>query len=173
MTRLARIWQSWTLTRQLVVGMAAVVMVVLLTIGTLTVLTLRASVLGLTDAQLSASADGLSSAVTKYRITPTPSGDQPPPGAMKPLTQLIGQAPGNVLALIQNGKVVDSAFFADGRRGPHRPRPFRGLPNCHGQAQNRAPSNCPNSVSTGWSAVRANGARSWSRGHHGNRPGKP
>jgi two-component system sensor histidine kinase TrcS len=114
MTRLARIWQSWTLTRQLVVGMAAVVMVVLLTVGTLTVLTLRASVLGLTDAQLSASADGFSNAVTKYRITPTPSGDQPPPGAMKPLTQLIGQAPGNVLALIQDGKVVDSAFFADG-----------------------------------------------------------
>jgi hypothetical protein len=33
---------------------------------------------------------------------------------MKPLTQLIGQAPGNVVALVQNGKVVDSALFLDG-----------------------------------------------------------
>jgi two-component system sensor histidine kinase TrcS len=33
---------------------------------------------------------------------------------MKPLTQLIGQAPGNVAALVQNGKVVDSALFLDG-----------------------------------------------------------
>jgi two-component system sensor histidine kinase TrcS len=114
MTRLTRIWRSWTLTRQLVVGMTAVVMIVLLTVGTLSVLTLRASVLGITDAQLSGSADGFSHAVTKYRMAPTPSGDQPPPGAMKPLTHLIGQAPGNVIALIQNGKVVDSAFFVDG-----------------------------------------------------------
>ena len=83
MTRLARIWQSWTLTRQLVVGMAAVVMVVLLTVGTLTVLTLRASVLGLTDAQLSASADGFSNAETKYRITLPPSSDQQPPRTTK------------------------------------------------------------------------------------------
>ena len=33
---------------------------------------------------------------------------------MKPLTQLIGQAPGNVVALVQNGKVVESALFLDG-----------------------------------------------------------
>ena len=38
---------------------------------------------------------------------------------MKPLTYLIGQAPGNVIALIQDGKVVDSAYFV-GRRGAAR-----------------------------------------------------
>ena len=37
---------------------------------------------------------------------------------MKPLTQVVGQAPGNVIALIQNGKVVDSAHFEDGEAGP-------------------------------------------------------
>src|SRR5947199_2069557 len=86
MTRLVGIWRSWTLLRQLVVGVSAVVMVVLLTIGTLSVLSLRSSVLGIIDAQLSGSADGFTHAVSKYRITPNASGERPAPDAMKPLT---------------------------------------------------------------------------------------
>jgi two-component system sensor histidine kinase TrcS len=114
MTRLLHSWRSWTLLRQLVVGVSAVVMLALVTVGTMSVLTLRASVQGILDAQLTGSADGFSHAVTKYRITPAQSGDLPQPGAMKPLAQLIGQAPENVIALIQRGKVVDSAYFVDG-----------------------------------------------------------
>jgi two-component system, OmpR family, sensor histidine kinase TrcS len=110
----ARWWRTWTLSRQLVVAVSAVVMVVLLTVGIMSVLTLRASVTGIIDAQLSGSADGFSHSVTKYRITPMDSGEMPPPGAMKPLTYLIGQAPGNVIALIQHGQVEDSAYFVDG-----------------------------------------------------------
>jgi two-component system, OmpR family, sensor histidine kinase TrcS len=122
MTRLVRTWQSWTLLRQLVIGVSAVVMVALVTVGTMSVLTLRASVQGILDAQLAGSADGFSHTVTKFRISPTgPGGEKPPPGAMKPLTQLIGQAPGNVIALIQHGKVVDSAYFTDGESRPAPP----------------------------------------------------
>ncbi|HEX2213603.1 MAG TPA: ATP-binding protein [Mycobacterium sp.] len=118
MTRLAARWRTWTLRRQLVFGVAAVVMVVLVTVGTLSVLTLRASVTGMIDSQLAVSADGFSQSVTKYRTSPTPSGELPPPGAMKPMIYLIGQAPGNVVALVQRGEVVDSALFADGEAGP-------------------------------------------------------
>jgi len=118
MTPLIDTWRSWTLLRQLVIGVSAVVMVVLVTIGTTSVLSLRGSVLGIIDAQLSGSADGFSQAVTKYRITPDGSGTLPPNRAMKPLTHLIGQAPGNVIALIQDGKVVDSAYFVDGEARP-------------------------------------------------------
>lgn len=114
MNRVVGIWRSWTLLRQLVVGVSAVVAVVLVAVGTMSVLTLRGSVLGIIDAQLSGSADGFSQAVTKYRATPDASGKLPPAGTMKPLTHLIGQAPGNVIALIQDGKVVDSAYFVDG-----------------------------------------------------------
>ena len=121
MSRLVRTWQSWTLLRQLVVGVSAVVMLALVTVGTMSVLTLRSSVQGILDAQLTGSADGFSHTVTKYRITPNASGDLPPSGAMKPLTQLIGQAPGNVIALIQHGKVVDSAYFVDGEARPAPP----------------------------------------------------
>jgi two-component system sensor histidine kinase TrcS len=122
MTRLLRTWRSWTLLRQLVIGVSAVVMVALVTVGTLSVLTLRTSVQGILDAQLAGSADGFSHAVTKYRITPAPSGQLPSPGSMKPLTHLIGQSPENVIALIQHGKVVDSAYFVDGEARPAPPR---------------------------------------------------
>lgn len=111
---MTRIWRSWTLLKQLVVGVSVVVMLVVAIIGTMSVLTLRSSVLGIIDAQLAAAAQGYASSMTKYRATPGPDGQLPAPGTMKPLTHLIGQAPGNVVALIQQGQVVDAAHFLDG-----------------------------------------------------------
>ena len=52
-------WQRWTLLRQLIFGVSAVVMLVLVTVGTMSVVTLRSSVLGIIDSQLSGAADGL------------------------------------------------------------------------------------------------------------------
>ena len=115
---MTRTWRQWSLLRQLVVGVSAVVMAALVTVGTMSVVTLRSSVLGIIDSQLSGAADGFSQSVTKYRTTPLPTGELPPPGKMKSLTQLIGQAEGNVVALIQGGKVVDSAYFVDGEARP-------------------------------------------------------
>lgn len=109
-----RIWRSWTLLKQLVVGVSVVVMLAVATIGAASVLTLRSSVLGIIDAQLAGAAQGCVSSVIKYRSTPGPDGQLPAPGAMKPLVNLIGQAPGNVVVLIQDGQVVDSAHFGDG-----------------------------------------------------------
>jgi hypothetical protein len=40
---------------------------------------------------------------------------------MKPLTNLVGQAPGNVVARILDGRVVDSAYFSDGEAEPAPP----------------------------------------------------
>lgn len=117
-----RTWKSWSLRRQLVVGVSAVVMIALATIGTLSVLTLRSSMVGLIDAQLTGAADGFSKTVTKYRTTPLPGEDEvPPPGSMKPLIHVLGQAEGNLIALIQDGEVVDSAYFVDGDAQPAPP----------------------------------------------------
>lgn len=110
--------RSWPLRRQLVTGVCAVVTTVLITVGTMSVVTLHASVTGIVDTQLSAAADAFSQSVTKYRTSALPSGQLPPPGAMKPLTQLIGQAPGNIVVLMRDGQVVDSALFGDGEAGP-------------------------------------------------------
>lgn len=108
----------WPLRKQLVVGVSAVVMTVLIAVGTMSVLSLRSSVTGIVDTQLSAAANGFSQSMTKFRTTPLPSGQLPRPGAMKPLTQLIGQAPGNIVVLIRDGEVVDAALFGDGEAGP-------------------------------------------------------
>ncbi|MGV0852107.1 sensor histidine kinase [Mycolicibacterium phlei] len=116
-----RLWQSWPLRRQLVVGVSAVVVIALVTFGSMSVWSLRSSVLGILDSQLATSADGFSQSLTKYRATPGENGQLPPPGAMKPLTHLIGQAPDNVVALIQGGRVVDSAYFVDGEAVPAPP----------------------------------------------------
>jgi len=111
---MTRIWRSWTLLKQLVVGVSVVVMLAMATIGAASVVTLRSSVLGIIDAQLAGAAQGCVSSVIKYRSTPGPDGQLPEPGAMKPLINLIGQAPGNVVVLIQGGRAVDSAHFGDG-----------------------------------------------------------
>ncbi|MBU8816482.1 HAMP domain-containing histidine kinase [Mycolicibacterium goodii] len=117
-----RTWKSWSLRRQLVVGVSLVVMVALTTIGALSVLTLRSSMVGLIDSQLAGAADGFSKTVTKYRTTPLPGGNElPAPGTMKPLIHVMGQAQGNVIALIQHGQVADSAFFIDGEAKPAPP----------------------------------------------------
>ncbi|MHA0286691.1 sensor histidine kinase [Mycobacterium sp. C3-094] len=108
------VWRRWTLLRQLAVGVCVVVMAVLVTVGTASVLSLRASVLGIIDAQLAGAAEGAVQSVEKYRTTPGPDGALPPPGSMKPVTRLIGQAPGNVVVLMRDGVVVDSAYFGDG-----------------------------------------------------------
>ncbi|MET0454775.1 MAG: two-component sensor histidine kinase, partial [Mycobacterium sp.] len=111
-------WRTWPLRKQLVLGVSAVVMIVLLAVGTMSVLTLRSSVTGIIDKQLAAAADGFGASLTKYRTSPLPSGQLPAPHAMKPLTMLIGQAPGNIVVLIRDGRVVDSALFGDGDAGP-------------------------------------------------------
>ena len=122
-----RAWRSWTLLRQLVVGVSVVVMIAVATIGTTSVLTLRASVLGIIDTQLSGAADSFATGVTKYRSTVLPTGELPAPGTMKPLRGFMGQAPGNVIALIRNGEVVDSAHFVGDEGRPVPPGAVDGL----------------------------------------------
>jgi two-component system, OmpR family, sensor histidine kinase TrcS len=107
-------FRTWPLRKQVVVGVSAVMMTVLVVVGTMSVLTLRSSITGVIDTQLSAAANSFSQACAKYRSTPLPSGALPAPTAMKPLDQLIGQSPGNIVVRMQDGVVVDSAMFSDG-----------------------------------------------------------
>ena len=115
---MTRRWQSWSLQKQLAVAVSLVVMVVVATTGAMSVISLRSSVLGILDSQLAGAADGFSAGVAKYRSTPMPGGELPPPGAMKPMANLTGQAPGNVVAIIRSGRVVDSAHFVEGGAEP-------------------------------------------------------
>ena len=77
---------------------------------------------------------------------------------MKPLTEVVGQAPGNVIALIQHAKVVDSAHFRDGEAGPAPDQVVAKSPRVrHGTEGVSGPSNSPDSASTGWRAAPGDG----------------
>lgn len=103
--------RTWPLRKQVVIGVSAVVMTVLVVVGTVSVLTMRSSITGIMSTQLDTAADGFSGGVTKYRATPLPSGELPAPTAFKPLSQLIGQAPGNIVVRVVDGRAVDAAMF--------------------------------------------------------------
>jgi two-component system sensor histidine kinase TrcS len=109
-----RRWRTWTLRRQLVLGVSGVVMVVLVVVAVLSVLTLRAQMTAMIDTHLAGSCDTFGHSLVKYRDGVGSSGNPAVPGPLKPLTEFTGQSPGNLIALIQNGRVVDSAQFTDG-----------------------------------------------------------
>lgn len=104
--------RDWPLRKQLVLGVSAAVMVVLVVVGTVSVMVMRSSINGVVTTQLKAAADGYSNGVVKYRSMPTAGGEMPGPRDFKPLSQLTGQAPGNIVVRIVDGRVVDAAMFA-------------------------------------------------------------
>lgn len=103
--------RTWPLRTQVVIGVSAVVMVMLVVVGTVSVMVMRSSINGVVTTQLKAAADGYSNGVVKYRSMPLPTGAMPGPLDFKPLSQLTGQAPGNIVVRIVDGRVVDAALF--------------------------------------------------------------
>ncbi|WP_368497414.1 sensor histidine kinase [Herbiconiux sp. A18JL235] len=123
MTVRRRARRPWTLRSRLVVGTAAVVTAVLVTVGVVSSVTLASSITHVVDTQLSASMSSFTYAVEKYRYgVMIDSGRHIDPHPEKPLTDYTGQAPGTVIALLDEGSgdgsggvatVIDSARFSD------------------------------------------------------------
>lgn len=103
----------WSLQRKLVVAMTTVMAVVLLVVGVVCVVTLRASVTTVVDKQLAGSMAAFSHSVDKYRNGSEGAKPGSDPKYVKPLTEFGGQAPGTVIVLIDSGVVTDSAVFSD------------------------------------------------------------
>ncbi|MEZ0050824.1 two-component system sensor histidine kinase TrcS [Mycobacterium sp. MAA66] len=108
-----RRWSPRSLRRQLVLGVTAVVTVVLLTVGVLSVYSLHSYVSAMSDGELSRSLDALGHSYDRLRVK---RGDpaQPIDAVAGGLTVFVGQAPGNLIAVVHNGAVVQSAVFPDG-----------------------------------------------------------
>jgi two-component system sensor histidine kinase TrcS len=110
---------GWTLRAQLVAGTAVILGVALLAVIIVGGLSLNSTVTAVIDGQLTASSSAFEHSVDKYRskgprdpelVTPQ---DQAK-GFGKPLTEFSGQATGTVIAIVQDGEVVDAATFSDG-----------------------------------------------------------
>ncbi|GAA2247982.1 HAMP domain-containing histidine kinase [Herbiconiux moechotypicola] len=126
--------RPWTLRSRLVVGTAVVVAVVLGLIGVASILTLNATVTRVVDSQLSGSMAGFSFSVEKYRYGnfETPEGvKQIEAHPEKPFTEYTGNGPESVIALLDDGVVVDSAYFSDADAAALRPGVVAQLESLH------------------------------------------
>lgn len=105
------IWWPRSLRRQLVLGVTAIVTVVLLAVGVLSVYSLRTYVGTMGDTELSRSLAAFSHSFHKFQLKQDDAehvidGDE--------LSAFVGQAPGNLIAVLHDGEVVQSAVFSDG-----------------------------------------------------------
>src|SRR5947209_17586448 len=106
-----------TLRPQLVLGVSAVVTIVMLVVGVISVVSLRAYVNAMNDAEVSESLDALEHSFAKYQTDVIGQhGDIE--HAMLMFTE---QNPGNVIAVIHGGNVIGSAVFFEENPQPATP----------------------------------------------------
>ncbi len=100
-------WRPRTLRQQLVIGVSAVVTIVFVVVGIISVLSLRTYVYAMTDADVVESLDSLDHSYSRYL-----AGDSGQHLAIGPaLLGFTGQNAGNVIAVIHRGEVTGSAVF--------------------------------------------------------------
>ncbi|RZU67037.1 two-component system sensor histidine kinase TrcS [Microterricola gilva] len=110
---------GWSLRAQLVAGTAAILGVALLAVIIVGGMSLNSTVTAVVDGQLTASFSAFEHSVDKYR-SKSPRNPElvtaqaQAKGFVKPLTEFSGQATGTVIAIVQNGDVIDAAKFSDG-----------------------------------------------------------
>ncbi len=111
-------WFPHSLRRQLLLGVLAVVSVVLVTVGIVSVLSLRGYVNAMSDADVAESLDAFSHQYTKYlngeHVSPRPG----TPPIAQAMLEFTGQTPGNLIAVLHNGTVIGSAVFSEDEPKP-------------------------------------------------------
>jgi len=110
-------WLPRSLRRQLLLGVLAVVSVVLVSVGIVSVLSLRGYVTAMSDADVVDSLDALGHSYTKYRNGEQNSAD----GGTKPIAQAMlqftDQTPENLIVVLHDGVVIGSALVEALERG--------------------------------------------------------
>lgn len=134
-------WRPRTLSKQLVYGVAALVTVVTLGGGALSVYSLHTYVTTMSDAEVTHSLAAFEHSVEKYRALPSTDDDDP-------LTDFTGQAPGTLIAVLQGNSVVNSAIFSDEDTEPAPRRRSRRSKRRAGARTNRRRSSSTDSAAT-------------------------
>ncbi len=126
-------WLPHSLRRQVLLGVLAVVSVVLVTVGFVSVLSLRGYVTAMSDTDVAQSLDALSYSYTRYRNGEHTSAHQGTPPIAQAMLAFTGQTPGNLIAVLHDGVVIGSAVFSEDQPKPAPADVVRAL-----QAQNWA-----------------------------------
>ncbi|MFZ1179089.1 MAG: HAMP domain-containing sensor histidine kinase, partial [Mycobacterium sp.] len=111
-------WLPPSLRRQLLLGVLAVVSVVLVTVGIVSVLSLRGYVTAMSDADAAESLDSLGHSYTKYRNGEHTSAHRGTPPIAQAVLEFTGQTPENLIAVLHNGVVIGSAVFYEDEPKP-------------------------------------------------------
>ncbi|OSC40505.1 sensor histidine kinase [Mycobacterium decipiens] len=120
-------WRPRSLRQQLLLGVLAVVTVVLVAVGFVSVLSLSGYVTAMNDAELAESLHALNHAYARYRTgeqAETRTGNLPVSQAVLEFT---GQTPGNLIAVLHDGVVIGSAVFTEDGARPAPPDVIRAI----------------------------------------------
>ncbi|MGV0740941.1 sensor histidine kinase [Mycolicibacterium sp. XJ870] len=108
-------WWPRSLRRQLVLGVTSIVTVVLIAVGVLSVYSLHTYVSTMSDTEVQRSLAAFSHSFEKLRDKEEMHEIA---NDAEALTAFVGQAPGNLIAVLHDGVVVQSAVFSDGEPHP-------------------------------------------------------
>ena len=111
-------WFPHSLRRQLLLGVLAVASVVLVTVGIVSVLSLRGYVTAMSDVDVAESLDALSNSYTRYRNGEHTSAHGGTPPIAQAMLEFTDQTPGNVIAVMHDGVVIGSAVFSEAEARP-------------------------------------------------------
>lgn len=114
-------WLPRSLRRQLLIGVLGVVTVVLVSVGVVSVLSLRGYVTAISDADVAESLDALGNSYTRYRNGEHTSAHRRTPPVDQAMLEFTGQTPGNLIAVVHNGTVIGSAVFSEDQPKPAPP----------------------------------------------------
>ncbi|CAM4203572.1 putative sensor histidine kinase TcrY [Mycobacterium basiliense] len=134
-------WFPRSLRWQLLLGVLAVVSVVLVAVGAVSVLSLRGYVTAMNDAEVAESLHAFSHAYARYRNGEHTSIHTGTPPVSQALLEFTGQTPGNLIAVMRDGKVIGSAVFSEDEPRPAPPDVIRAI-------ETRAWSDSPMHVET-------------------------
>ena len=108
-------------------GVLAVVSVVLMTVGIVSVLSLRGYVTSMSDADVAESLDALSNSYARYRNGEHTSAHAGTPPLAQAMLEFTDQMPGNFIAVLHDGVVIGSAVFSEDKAQPARADVIRAI----------------------------------------------
>ena len=109
-------WLPRSLRRQLLLGVLAIVSVVLVTVGIVSVLSLRGYVTAMNDEDVRESLEAFGNSYARYRSSQQASA--PVPSVAQAVLGFPDQTPGNVIAVLHDGVVIGSAVFSEAEARP-------------------------------------------------------
>ncbi|BBX72329.1 two-component sensor histidine kinase [Mycobacterium shinjukuense] len=111
----------------MLLGVLAVVTVVLVAVGAVSVLSLRGYVTAMNDAEVAESMHAFSHAYARYQNGEHTSTHTGTPPISQALLEFTGQTPGNLIAVLSDGVVIASAVFSEDEPRPAPPDVIRAI----------------------------------------------